>query len=152
MQINTELQPLFSYSFLPIILLLVILLLPIIFLIYKKFLGKKKKVLNVYKSKDINMIKYNYLNKLNDLEKLLDNQEISSREAYQELSLLIREFVYELTGIEVQTCTLQEIKYLNIPILYELISEYYDPEFSKVSKGNIKLSIEKTKGVIGRWN
>ena len=63
------------------------------------------------------------------------------------ISVLIRLFVYELTGLEVQSCTLKDIKKLNIPVLYELIKEYYDPEFSKISKGNIK-----TKEVISRWN
>ena len=86
------------------------------------------------------------------LESELDGGMITSRKAYQELSMTIRLFVYELTGVEVQSYTLKEIKKLNIPVLYELIKEYYDPEFSKLSKGNIKLSIDKTRGVIQRWN
>ncbi len=32
-----------------------------------------------------------------------------------------------------------------MPILYELVEEYYVPEFSEKSIGNIKLSIEKNK-------
>lgn len=153
MQIDTNLKPPFSYSLIPIIVVLVILLFPFIYLILKKLgvFNIKKKV-KEFSSKDINSIKYQYLNKLNDLERALDSKEITSRKAYQELSMLIRLFVYELTGLEVQSCTLKDIKKLDIPVLYELIKEYYDPEFSKISRGNIKASIEKTKEVISRWN
>lgn len=154
MQIDTELRPPFSYSLVPILFLLIILLLPFFYCLINKFFSVKKNntYLKNYSKKDISSIKYEYLKKLNDLEKSLESKKISSRKAYQELSMLIRLFVYELTGLEVQTCTLKDIKKLNIPVLYELIEEYYDPEFSKISRGNIKESIEKTKGVIGRWS
>lgn len=154
MQIDVNLKAPFSYSWIPIVVLLIVLLLPFIYLLLKKlgvFNLKKKNILN-FTAKDINSIKYKYLNKLNDLDKSLNDKKITSRKAYQELSMLIRLFVYELTGLEVQSCTLKDIKKLNIPVLYELIKEYYDPEFSKISKGNIKASIEKTKEVISRWN
>lgn len=154
MQIDVNLKAPFSYSWIPIIILLVVLLLPFLYLLLKKlgvFNLKKNNILN-FTAKDINSIRYKYLNKLNDLEKSLNDKKITSRKAYQELSMLIRLFVYELTGLEVQSCTLKDIKKLNIPVLYELIKEYYDPEFSKISKGNIKASIEKTKEVISRWN
>ncbi|MBE6150770.1 MAG: hypothetical protein E7162_03000 [Firmicutes bacterium] len=154
MQIDVNLKAPFSYSWIPIVVLLIVLLLPFIYLLLKKlgvFNLKKNNILN-FTAKDINSIKYKYLNKLNDLDKSLNDKKITSRKAYQELSMLIRLFVYELTGLEVQSCTLKDIKKLNIPVLYELIKEYYDPEFSKISKGNIKSSIEKTKEVISRWN
>ena len=155
MQIDTSLQEPFSYSIYPILFFFGLLLLPILVYFLKKYIKipkKKQSVYNYYVTKDIYTIKYEYLNKLNMLESELDGGMITSRKAYQELSMTIRLFVYELTGVEVQSYTLKEIKKLNIPVLYELIKEYYDPEFSKLSKGNIKLSIDKTRGVIQRWN
>lgn len=152
MQIDVELQGLFSYSLFPIIVLLLILFIPIIFFLYKKCFSKKKDNFKVNLIKDVNSIKYKYLNQLNELEKNLIDGNIDNRKAYQELSMLIRLFVYELTGMKLQTYSLKEIEKLNIPVLYELMYEYYNPEFSKVSKGNIKASIEKTKGVIEKWN
>ncbi|MBQ7105181.1 MAG: hypothetical protein IJN90_04920 [Bacilli bacterium] len=156
MQIDTELQAPFSYSIIPIIIVLILLFSPFIWYFLKKYIKPKTNSntfnYNFYSRKDIASIKYNYLNKLNILEQNLSNKTITSRKAYQELSSLIRDFVFELTGLEVQTCTLKEIKKLNIPVLFELIKEYYDPEFSKISKGNITSSINKTKEVIGKWN
>ena len=156
MQIDTELQAPFSYSIIPIIIVLILLFSPFIWHFLKKYIKPKSNDntfnYNFYSRKDIASIKYNYLNRLNILEQNLNNKTITSRRAYQELSSLIRDFVFELTGLEVQTCTLKEIKKLNIPVLFELIKEYYDPEFSKISKGNITSSINKTKEVIGKWN
>ena len=39
-----------------------------------------------------------------------------------------------------------------MPILYELISEYYNPEFANISNGNFIYSIEKARGVVEKWN
>ena len=156
MQIDISLQEPFSYSIFPIIFFLCLLLLPIIISILKKYVKfpdkSQQQVIFNYNRKDIYSLKYEYLLKLEKLENDLIDGKITSRKAYQELSMTIRLFVYELTGVEVQSYTLKEIKKLNIPVLYELVKEYYDPEFSKISKGNIKLSIDKTKGVIKRWN
>jgi len=76
---------------------------------------------------------------------------ISNREAYQSLSKLIRMFIYEMTNIKVQNYTLGDIKNINIHILYELVKEYYSPEFSRESKGDIISSIEKTRKVMEVW-
>lgn len=72
--------------------------------------------------------------------------------AYQNLSKVIRNFVFEATHIKVQNYTLDDIRKLNMPILYELISEYYNPEFANISNGNFIYSIEKARGVVERWN
>jgi len=102
--------------------------------------------------KEIDAIKKDYLLKIQKLLDDFNNNKISSRLAYQSLSLLIRHFIYEATNIKVQLFTLKDIEKVGMPVLYELVSEYYDPEFSKISKGNIVSSIEKTRKVIEKWN
>lgn len=154
MQVKTELQGLFTYSYIPIIITLVILI--IIFFIYIIKVRKKKikKRPNIVKPsvKNMNEIRQKYLNNLDGLLQNINNNKISNRHAYQILSATIRHFVYDSTNIKVQNYSLSEIKDLNMPILYELINEYYDPEFSKISKGNIIDSIDKAREVIKKWN
>ena len=53
--------------------------------------------------------------------------------------------------IKVQYYTLEDIKKINMPILSKLVEEYYNPEFERVSKGNVLESIGKTKKVIENW-
>ena len=151
MQTGTELQAPFSYSLLPIILLFVALFLPLIIRLLKKYWPRNNNmVVNTYT--DSNMIKNKYLNMLDELDNKLDTKKISSRKAYQELSILIRSFVKEVTGIDVTPCVLSDIERMNMPIIYDLVKEYYSPEFARISIGNIRSSISKTRGVIYRWN
>ena len=56
-----------------------------------------------------------------------------------------------MTGIKVQNYTLTEISILKIKPLTTLVAEYYSPEFEEGENGNIKSSLDKTRGVIQRW-
>ena len=152
-ELKTELSNPFSYSIFPILILIIIifLLILILFIRKKKKDAKKKIVIITPNEKDENAIKNFYIEKINELLVNIQKNIISNREAYQSLSKLIRMFIYEMTNIKVQNYTLGDIKNINIPILYELVKEYYSPEFSRESKGDIISSIEKTRKVMEVW-
>ena len=67
------------------------------------------------------------------------------------MSVLIRSFVLDATDIDLLKSSLSEIKEKDTGILYDLIKEYYEPEFSKNNKGDIISSINKTRKVIEEW-
>ena len=77
---------------------------------------------------------------------------INLREAYQLISESIRMFIFEVTDITTQNYSLIEIKKLNIPKLYELIEEYYEPEFSSKPSGDFEAAINKARRIIREWN
>ncbi len=155
MQIDFELNDMFSYSFLILIPFFIVFIL-FVFLFIFLFINKKKKNISnnctIINKKDLNEIKNRYLYNLYLISEKLSKDSINSRVAYQRLSKTIRNFIYETTNIRVQNYTLKEIELLNMPILYELVKEYYNPEFCIISKGNITNSINKTRMVIERWN
>lgn len=152
METSVNLQSPFSYAIYPVFIIIIILFVYILVLFCKP--KKKVKVKTVQKKQvvDIKKIKNKYLKKLDDVECKMDNNKISIRSAYQSTSNIIRNFVHEVTSIKVQNYTLEEIKLLDMPILYELVSEYYTPEFAEQSVGDIKKSIEKTRKVIEKWS
>lgn len=155
MQLTTELNEMFSYSLWPILLFLVIIIFLIIIYIFKiktpnKQMIKINKVTN--STVNLNKIKSDYLHKIDSLVKEVKEEKIANRAAYLELSKIIRKFVYKVTNIKVQNYTLKEIRKINIPILSELVLEYYQPEFAQNEKGNILKSIEKTREVIEKWH
>lgn len=117
----------------------------------KKRVEDKIKVEEI-KNVDINEIKRKYLEELDVIESQLNTNMIHIRIAYQDISRIIRHFVYEVTNIHVQNYSLKEIKDLDMPMLYELMQEYYVPEFSKYSYGNVKDSLQKTRKVIEKWS
>lgn len=150
MQISEELRPLFSYSPLSILFFLILIIISIYYLLKKDSNEEQPPVIKE-PVKDKESIKKRFLKEIDLLKSQTKNNEISSRKSYQRLSKIIRNFIYEMTSIKVQTYTLEEIKKLNLQSLTELVSEYYDPEFSKISSGNIINSIEKTRQVIISW-
>ena len=152
-KVATELRAPFHYEIIIPILILVIIFFMYIF--FHKLKTKNKKhvsKITITKPKDLISIQNKYLNLINDLSNKYQNKQISSRHAFQSLSVLIRKFIYEVTNINVDTLTLKDIDPIEMPILYELVSDYYDPEFASISKGNIIKAIEKTRKVIEKWH
>lgn len=155
MQTSVNLQEPFSYSEYPMIIIVGILIILAIYWIDKKIRKKAKKDIIQVKQvsqEDTRKIKDKYLKILEELNQKIENNQISLRGAYQEISSIIRMFVYEETNIQVQNYTLRDIEKINMPVLYELVREYYTPEFARNSKGDIKASLNKTKEVIEKWN
>ena len=159
MQITVNLQDMFSYSFAPILLFGALAVLFCFIASRLKKAPKKKprkkekiRTTQTEKPKNVSSIKAAYIKKLMDIEKNYSANELTNRMAYQKLSLIVRQFVYEVTNIKVTNYTLQELKELRMPKLYELIEEFYTPEFAAQNDGNLIESIQKARKVIEEWN
>ena len=159
MQTSINLQEPFTYSVIPIIITTCLTIIETYYLIYSRRKKEKHnvddieiKVIPEKNIKNIPVIKEKYLNELDIIEYRYTNNIIELRKAYQMISQAIRLFVFEVTDITTQNYSLTEIKKVNMPILYELIKEYYEPEFASKSVGDFSSSINKAKGVIKKWN
>ena len=163
MKTSVTLQDMFSYESWPILILgLMILLyggyLFVSFVIRKwrkkesKKQPKKQLAIPQIATEDKTKIKQKYIMQLENIKQELYREEITTRKAYEKMSLCIRHFVYEVTGIRVQIETLSEIKLLSMPGLEALMTEYYQGEFPSDSKGDGMEAIEKTKRAIELWN
>ena len=159
MQTSINLQEPFAYSIIPLIVTICLTLIVTYYLIYSRRKKQKHSVDEVEVKaipekniKNIPVIKEKYLNQLETIEYRYTNNMVELRKAYQMISEAIRLFVFEITDITTQNYSLAEIKKLNIPILYELIKEYYEPEFASKSEGDFQASINKARRVINEWN
>ncbi len=152
MQDPVSLQEPFTYSTTIIYVLLTIIVVLIVSLFIKKRKKKEfKQEVKLVHYPDLLSIKNNYLGKLNELQNKVNNNEISNRKAYHSLSKIIRSFIFESTNINVLSLSLSEVKNYKIPYLEELMREYYTPEFSTISKGDIQTSINNAREVINKW-
>ena len=151
-----ELQNLLQFHWLWLLLATIFLIsaFGLLYYSWRKYTSPKEKKLIVKKppKKTANEIRKIYLAKLNELENNIRNTDVDNREAYQKLSTIIRMFVYEMTGISVQNCTLEEIRPLRIPRLTRLVEEYYEPEFSSEDLGDALKSLSKTRKEIESWH
>lgn len=154
--ITVELQDMFSYSPAGLIIVISMLALVVIYAIYciiRKKVKERNDVAEVNHMHQQRLEEYRkkYIQMLLNLRKRYKEGHISERQAYQELSRIIRHFVYSVTGIRVQNYTLEELRKINIPNLYYLIGECYRPEFDTEGRGNIEQSIDKARKVIEEW-
>ena len=149
------LQDMYSYSPAALIILTILILIPIIAFIVIAIIRKNEnKPIEVKPAavKDAATIKEKYNRLILEIINKYNAGELSDKDAYQRLSSVIRHFVYDMTGIKVQNYTLSEIASVNIPQLYYLIDECYEPEFSTEVKRNILETCEKARKVIVEWN
>lgn len=157
MQTSVKLQETFSYSIVPIIVIICIVLAITYYLIYsnrKKKSAKEEKIKEIPEKnvKNVLVIKGKYLDQLDSIEYKYTSNMIDLRKAYQLISESVRMFVFEITDITTQNYSLKEIKKLNIPNLYELIEEYYEPEFASKPIGDFEISINKARRIIKEWS
>ncbi len=156
MQTSIKLQGMFTYSILPLIIIIFLIIILTFYFIYLKKSNKKNEEKNIKQIlekniKNVPVIKSKYMKQLNEIEEQYKNKAIELRMAYQMISEAIRLFVFEITDITTQNYSLSEIKKLNMPELYDLIEEYYEPEFASKSVGDFEESINKARRVINEW-
>ncbi len=151
MQWDVNLRPPLSYSKVGFFLLIIVILIIIILLIIKKKKTKPQEIKPVEEILDIEKIKREYLGRIDNLMAKINNNVITKRKAYNELSLIIREFIFKATGIDVLKYTLREARQTKNKELVELLNEYYEPEFSFKGEGNLIASVDKTRKVIIEW-
>ena len=154
MQTSVNLQGNFFYTGFLFILFICLFIGFTAYLFYKKFNKQEASVVKVIPEKNIKnvpVIKSKYLKQLYEIDTNFKNEKIALREAYQRISESIRLFVFEITDISTQNYSLSEIKKLEIPELYDLIEEFYEPEFSSKPEGDFNNSIAKARRVINEW-
>lgn len=158
MQTSVNLQEPFTYSVIPLIIMISAVIGMTCYLIYLVKTKKTKveqtkiEVIPEKNIKNIPVIKEKYFRQLDSIEYKYINQMIELRKAYQLISEAMRLFVFEVTDVTTQNYSLKEIEKLGMPELYELIKEYYEPEFASKSVGDFKSSINKARRVINTWN
>ena len=160
MPTTVELQKMFRFSPWPLTIvacaLVLFTLILIAMFVFSGIRNKKAGRKNTIKSllwtpTDLEKLRQEYLAKLMQIEFDFDSDK-QIRSAYERMSVLIREFTYKATGVEVLKYSLSEIKGTGLNNLADLIEEYYEPEFDKISEGDVKASIERTRKVITEWN
>lgn len=152
MQVQTSIRDLFQYSMLSLLIVIFLIAIVVLLIMLTKLIPKPAPPqIVIIEPENKQSVQQKYIELINKLINKVNNKQLTNRAAYQELSILIRHFVFEMTQIKVQNYSLNEIKTLNMPHLSALVEEYYHPEFAYLSNSNILESINKTKEVIVRW-
>ena len=163
METTINLRRLFDFSTLPVIItgavlaaLTVAIILMFLYGFLKDFKRKQKEEVaveaKVFVKPDMTKLKAEYLALLDGIEAKFNEDTTKIRPAYEGMSRVVRDFVYRATGTEVDKFALYEICQTEYAGLANLVGEYYQPEFDKISEGDVRASLEKSRRLVSEWN
>ncbi|MBR4820087.1 MAG: hypothetical protein IKZ74_08535 [Clostridiales bacterium] len=159
MPVSVELQDPYSYSIWPIVIVVIIIIVSLAAIVLLSILLKirrapaqKAPVTQIFRPKTLADAQKEYLAKIAYVEQQYNNGQMDSRNAHQELSAIVRMFVYDITGVQAQNFSLNELKSYNITSISNLIEEFYAPEFAERSDKQTEDSIREAREVIYKWN
>ena len=149
MSFNKELNLPLNYSWNIITIILEIITILVLMYIFYDYFWKVIK--NYIVRPRVPYLKERYIKRLEKLKNDVSENRYDIRDAYYNLSKIIREFIDKSTGINVLNLTKSEIEKIGISDLSLLMEEYYPPEFSKFSDSDINNSIVITIELIKKW-
>ncbi len=80
-----------------------------------------------------------------------DAGKIDVREAHQRLSMVIRSFVQEVTGIRTDAYTFMDIQQMGNKHLTQMVALLYVPEFAMNTSADLHKNMELGKELITKW-
>ena len=98
----------------------------------------------------IDKLRRDCLRQVEKIENAYVKKEIDSRSVHQQMSLVVRRFVHDVTGLETETMVLEDLRTLGRPELTELIREYYEPMFARASFVNADTSLMHGKALVNQ--
>jgi hypothetical protein len=99
-------------------------------------------------------LKGDYLERIDEIVRLAEAGEIDSRRAHQELSVALRQFVHEASGISAPTMTLSELGHSRNPVLRpvtEVVRGIYPVEFGPDRDTSVYQAASYAREVVAQW-
>lgn len=157
MEFSVKMQPELMMNTIWIILGIVVLLVSIVLFVVICSFKRAPKKIKPKKEKPITRPQDFYIRQkaLFSIDRAvveLNRSGIDTRESYQRLSSIMREFVSEMTGRNFTTLTLSELKKMGLGSLAGLIENCYAPEFALKSQADFKQDAEKAKWMVKTWS
>ncbi len=156
-----RLQKNHQYSLIALILAALIVLSPLIWWIIKTILGIKPKekkatskvqpVKKPVSRRPLNVIKEDYIKRIDAIEKKYNDKAIDSREMHQKLSITVRQFVSEVKGISADALVLSDFERMQMPDMEKLLEAFYAPEFAPEEVIQLQ-SADNARKVVREWN
>ncbi|MEP6648483.1 MAG: hypothetical protein ABJA74_01020 [Lapillicoccus sp.] len=99
-------------------------------------------------------LKGDYIERIDEIVRLSDAGEVDARRAHQELSVTLREFVHDASGIGAPTMTLSELGHSRNPALgpvTEVVRGIYPVEFGPDRDTSVARAAAYARQVVAQW-
>jgi hypothetical protein len=101
---------------------------------------------------DLHSLRLEYLRRIEAVAADADAGRLSARASHQELSLLIRSFVRDTSGIDAPRMTLAELHGQGIPRAAAAVGSLYPAEFSREPPESVAGAAETAREVVRSWS
>ena len=106
---------------------------------------------------DLARLRRDYLQRIDAVDREAAAGTRSNRSAHQELSLLVRGFVRDASGVDAPRMTLAELRAVspaarNLPAAADAVAAMYPGEFATAPASAVPDAAETARGVVRSWN
>ncbi|WP_430593392.1 hypothetical protein [Humidisolicoccus flavus] len=96
-------------------------------------------------------LKQKYLDMIGEVAAESERGELTPRELSQKLSLVLRFFAHESTGIVAEVMTLEDLSEANLPSVHGAVAEYYPSSFRRAAKTDPESAVQLARKVVATW-
>ena len=100
---------------------------------------------------DVAVIRTRYLGLIDETRAAYAKGDLPDREAYHQLSTLLRSYVEEREGTRTVTMTLKELRRTRFTPLSDAVARLYPGEFSPDHAGTVAQAIDQARGLVVTW-
>lgn len=100
---------------------------------------------------DVRSVKQKYIDMIGEVAAEHVEGELSPRELSQRLSLVLRFFAHEASGVEAEVMTLADLRDAQVPLVPGAVEQYYPSSFMRQAKADPEQAIETARRVVATW-
>ncbi|MDQ0731957.1 hypothetical protein [Arthrobacter sp. B1I2] len=101
---------------------------------------------------DLPALKAAYLQRINDVDRAAADGNLEARVAHQQISLLLRQFVRDATGVDATRMTHQDLVRHPLPAAAGVVKALYPAEFGPGPLPSVSASAAKASAAVRAWS
>jgi hypothetical protein len=100
---------------------------------------------------DVRSVKQKYLGMIDEVAQEHADGELDARGLAQRLSLVLRFFAHESTGVVAEVMTLRDLRGADLPSVHGAVEQYYPSSFRRAAKHDPDAAIAAARQVVSTW-
>lgn len=100
---------------------------------------------------DVRSVKEKYLGMIDEVAREHADGELDARGLAQRLSLVLRFFAHESTGVVAEVMTLRDLQHADLPSVHGAVEQYYPSSFRRAAKHDPDAAVAAARQVVATW-
>lgn len=101
---------------------------------------------------DLGALRAKYAAMIDEVDAAYGSGRLGERAVHSRLSLLLRFFAFEASGVDAQVMTLSDLRATSLPQVTTAVEEYYPPAFRLEHPGDPQAAVRRAREVVLSWS